>query len=73
MCRVTLTNELLTLAVVQVVVRENQIETTRGQSVSGRCQTRNNGDSVRCQELPYDLLCKNRVVLKVKNVHGCLY
>ena len=69
MCGPTLTDESLSLAVVEVVVRENQIEATGHQCASSCCETWNNRDTMRSQELLGDLLCKDCVVFEEENVH----
>src|SRR6266516_1377229 len=69
MCGATLTNKLLALAVVEIVVRENQIEPARRQRTPGRRQTGNDRDTVRAQELPCDLLGEDCVILKVEDFH----
>ena len=70
MCGAALSDESLSFAVVEVIVRENQIEATRCQRAPSRRKTRHNRDTMRSQELMDDLLRKYRVVLKVENVQG---
>ena len=69
MCGATIPNKLLALAVVEVVVRENQIETAGRQRTPSRCQTGNDHDTVCAQELTRDLLGEDCVILKVEDVH----
>jgi len=69
MCGATLANKLLALAVVEIVVRENQIETTGCQRTPSRVQTGNDRDTVRTQKLSRDLLGEDCVILKVEDVH----
>jgi hypothetical protein len=69
-CGAALSDEGLSLAVVEVVVREDQIEATRRKRTPSRRNTRYNRDAMRSQELPGDLLRKYCVVLKVENVQG---
>ena len=69
MCGATLTNKLLALAVVEIVVGENQIETTGRQRTPSQRQTGNDRDTVRAQELPRDLFCEDCVIFKEENVH----
>jgi hypothetical protein len=66
----TLANKLLALAVVQIVVGENQIETPRCERTSSCRQTRNDRNSVRAQKLSRDLLGEDCVILKIQDVHG---
>jgi hypothetical protein len=66
----TLANKRLSLAVVEIVVRENQIEATGGERAPCRSETGNDRDLMRSQELTRDLLCEDRMVFKVENVHG---
>jgi hypothetical protein len=70
MCGATLTNKLLALAIVEIVVRENQIETARRQRTPGRRQTGNDRETVRAKKLSRDLLGEDCVILKVEDVHG---
>ena len=69
MCGATLANKLLALPVIEIVVGENQIETTGCQRNPSRRQAGNDRHTVRSQELPCDLLCEDCVVLKVEDVH----
>lgn len=66
----TLPDELLALAVVEIVIRQNQVVGAGRERTPGGSQTWNNRDAVGCQELPSDLLCKHCMVLKIQNVHG---
>jgi len=70
MCDATLPNKLLALSIVEIVVRENQIEATGCERTPSRRQTGNDRDTVRAQELTRDLLSKDCMILKVEDVHG---
>jgi len=69
MCGVTLTNKLFALPIVEVIVGENQIETTGRERSPSRRQTGNDRDTVCAQELPSHLLGEDCVIFKVENVH----
>src|SRR5215204_1909904 len=69
-CGATLSNKRLSFAVVEIIVRKDQIEITGSKCVSRRSQTRHNRNTMRSQELTRDLLGEHGVVLKVENVHG---
>src|SRR5438105_4153399 len=66
MCGATLTNKLLTFPVVEIVVAEDQIETTGGQRTPSCGQTGNDRDTVRAQKLSYHLFGEDWVILKVE-------
>src|SRR5262245_24488922 len=65
----TIPNKLLSLAVVEVVIRENQIKTT-GRCAPCRSETGNDRDTMCSQEPTGDLLCEHRMVFKVENIHS---
>ena len=66
----TLSNKLVSFAVIEVVIRKNQIEVAGRQGASRRGETGHDRDAVVLQELARDLFGEDGVVFKVENVHG---
>jgi len=70
MSRVAFADELVTFAVIQIVVGEHEIEVDGRHGASGCGQAWNYRHDVRCKKLPNNLLGEYRVVFEVKNVHS---
>ena len=68
-CGATLSNKGLSLAIVEVKVRKNEIEAAGRQRAASRGEAGNDCDAMRLQELTRDLFCENCVILKVENIH----
>ena len=64
-----LADKLRSLAIIQVIVRENKVEDAGTKCTPRSGQARDNRDVVHREKLSRDLLGEHRVVLKIKNVH----
>jgi hypothetical protein len=67
MCGSAFRDEDVALAIVEVVIGQNQIVAACRKRDASGCQARHNGNVMRCQELPRDVLCKDCMVLQIEN------